>query len=214
MTEQFVAFTDYLLAILTLFYAWKLHQTAFSSHPFKKAWILFFLSVSMASLWGGIVHGFFSNQFSNQEEFGIQHFLWILTLLSIGLMACSLFFIDIFMICKGTKTWIIQIFLTIAFLGYSFIIICKNQEFLMAVYFYFPSLLLLLVISFVKWLKTRERGFLELFLGVILALVAAYIQQSKRSIHPIYANHNVLYHLIQGISLWRSFRGAKALSSF
>jgi hypothetical protein len=38
--------------------------------------------------------------------------------------------------------------------------------------------------------------------GMVLTLVAAAVQQRGIALHPVYFNHNALYHAIQAVALW------------
>ena len=40
-----------------------------------------------------------------------------------------------------------------------------------------------------------------------------FLQQLRVGIHPVYFNHNALYHAIQGIALVMIYMGARALSA-
>lgn len=35
------------------------------------------------------------------------------------------------------------------------------------------------------------------------------MQQAGVTVHPVYLDHNALYHVIQGIALWMIYRAAK-----
>jgi hypothetical protein len=46
---------------------------------------------------------------------------------------------------------------------------------------------------------------------VALSFVAAAVQQTETSLHPLYFNHNALYHLIQAFALLLIFLAARGL---
>jgi hypothetical protein len=39
------------------------------------------------------------------------------------------------------------------------------------------------------------------------SILAALLQQARVSIHPVYFNHNAVYHVVQGIALVLLYRG-------
>jgi predicted Co/Zn/Cd cation transporter (cation efflux family) len=47
--------------------------------------------------------------------------------------------------------------------------------------------------------------------GLVLSFIAAAIQQIGIGLHPLYFNHNALYHLIQAIGLFLLFWTARRL---
>ena len=48
-------------------------------------------------------------------------------------------------------------------------------------------------------------------MSIILTFIAAFIQQSELAIHPIYFNHNALYHILQAVALIMIFITLKYL---
>ena len=47
-------------------------------------------------------------------------------------------------------------------------------------------------------------------LGFVLTFLAAALQQRRIGLHPVYFDHNALYHTVQGIGLLGVFLGARA----
>ena len=47
--------------------------------------------------------------------------------------------------------------------------------------------------------------------GIALAMVGSYLQQRHVGIHPVYFNHNALYHLLQAVALLLVFCTAQRL---
>src|SRR6185503_15376459 len=85
---------------------------------------------------------------------------------------------------------------------YSIYVILWDQRFFVAILYYVPATLFLLVVFMVK----SGRGTNGLYphygtIGSCITLAAAAIQHFKLGIHPLYFNHNALYHLLQAIAL-------------
>ena len=47
--------------------------------------------------------------------------------------------------------------------------------------------------------------------GLALSLVAAGLQHFRIALHPVYFNHNALYHVVQAIALYFIFLGLSGL---
>jgi len=69
----------------------------------------------------------------------------------------------------------------------------------------------LVVVFGLEYRRTRARAVLLGFLGLVLSLVASAIQQSGIALHPVYFNHNALYHVIQVVALFMIFLAARWL---
>jgi hypothetical protein len=48
--------------------------------------------------------------------------------------------------------------------------------------------------------------------GLALVFVGAAVQQSGVALHPVYLDHNTVYHIIQGLALWLLYRAARWIS--
>jgi hypothetical protein len=57
--------------------------------------------------------------------------------------------------------------------------------------------------------RTRNRPLALTITGLLLTFVAAGVQQAGIAVHPVYFNHNALYHVIQGVALFLIFVGAR-----
>jgi hypothetical protein len=49
--------------------------------------------------------------------------------------------------------------------------------------------------------------------GLVLTFLGAAVQQLKLAVHPVYFDHNALYHLIQFVALWMIYRAAAWIST-
>jgi hypothetical protein len=53
-------------------------------------------------------------------------------------------------------------------------------------------------------------GWRWIAMGLALSVVAAVLQQQRVAVHPVYFDHNALYHLVQAIALVVLYRGLRA----
>ncbi len=201
--EPDVALTDYGLAFLSFILAVLIYRMKTKNQRLKLIITLFYISLALASAIGGTVHGFFP------EKDSLGHgVLWKLTLISIGVTALLSW------IMAGELLWpkyrkIIVYLASAEFILYALYVIFINQEFKTAVYNYVPAIVLLLFSLIYIYVKSKKRLLLAGILGIFLTFIAAWIQQSQIALHPMYFNHNALYHLIQMIALLLIFSAFK-----
>jgi hypothetical protein len=90
---------------------------------------------------------------------------------------------------------------------YGAVVLLVSDAFWVAMICYLPAALFL-VVAFV--VATRRPGMESASFGawgLVLTFVAAAIQQLNISIHPVYFNHNALYHAVQAVALGLIFVG-------
>jgi hypothetical protein len=197
MTEPDVALTDYALAIECALFAYLVR-------PREHA--LFFGSAAVASFAGGTVHGFFLDARTSGSAV-----LWRLTLIAIGVTATSAWTIGARVLFPAPTARRITVAAAAAFAAYCVLTLFITQDFRTAVVFYLPAVVFLLVALSVAYARVRERAILVAVAGLGLMLIAAAVQQARITLHPMYFNHNALYHLIQAVALWLLFLGLRRL---
>jgi hypothetical protein len=162
----------------------------------------------MASFTGGTVHGFFLDK----SMVGYR-ILWPTTLVAIGITAASAWVITGFTISNSVgkvRKW--GFFAVITFLIYSTVVLFYSQRFAVVIVNYVPPMVALLVVNVAVYVRTRFAPILLVIGGILVTLVAAFIQQAGLGIHPSYFNHNSTYHLVQAFGLFLMFKGAKGLT--
>ena len=200
--------TDYGLTVLCSWFAWNLYSLKTSTNQYRVLWPLFFGSLAVASLTGGTVHGFFLDT----STVGYR-LLWPTTLLTIGVTAATAWILAGVFISKSVssiKKW--RVFAAILFLIYSTVVLFYSQRFAVVIWNYVPAMVALLVVSVREYERTRSTPFLFVTGGILVTLVAAFIQQARLGIDQNYFNHNATYHLVQAIGLYLMFKGAKDLT--
>ncbi len=194
--EPDVSLSDYGLALETACFAVVL--TRLPTHrPRLRGWsAAFFVTASVASVAGATDHGFFRR---DSRESG-HDLLWVTTLLAIGAAALTLVGIGSETgLSRASARRMIAIAM-VAGVAYALAVLVGWRSFLVAIVAYVPAALFLLGILILQYAWNRDRASLLGICAVVLALIAAAVQQRKIGIHLRYLGHNALYHLIQAAS--------------
>lgn len=152
------------------------------------------------------MHGFFV-----QEVTLGYRILWPLTLLAIGGTAACLLALAGWMLSgpNHLRRWLV--FSLGTFLAYAVVVVAVTNRFWVAIAYYGPAMMALLIASMRAYCHTRLRAHLWLSIGIVISALAAFLQQKGVALHPTYFNHNSTYHLAQAIALWIMFRAAREL---
>ena len=208
MTQLDVSLTDYGLAAECLWFAYRmvrLRVTAASSLPLLFA--AFYFSIAIAAVAGGTVHGFFLDESSHGYSI-----LWPLTLMVVGVTAlCGVEIGSALQFSRPIARYINAAAVAI-FLAYCVVVLFFRRDFRVAVLDYVPALVFLGVTFLFAYRRRNQPRLLIGFIGVCTMLFAAAAQQAKIGIHPVYFDHNALYHVLQGIALFMVFLAARESS--
>lgn len=208
MTEPDVALTDYALAMECAIFAWLLWRRGSGERPgaARGWWVLFFAAAAAAPLLGGTVHGFFL------EAPGLAGVvLWRLSLLAIGVAAVAAWALGAGLLLPPRAACRVVVLAAAALAAYAAVVLFVEDAFWVAIAHYLPAALLLLV--GLSWVAVRERSAPATLgaSGVALMFVAAALQQLRVALHPVYFNHNALYHAVQAVALALLFLGVRDL---
>lgn len=204
ITEPDVALTDYGLAVECALFAHLLCRRHSTRGPLRRWFALFFGATGAAALAGGTVHGFFLNETTVGSAI-----LWPATLLAIGLAALAAWGIGArILFSKPVARWI-TLGAAAQLVVYGVVVFSVTQEFVAAVLDYLPAAVFLAIAFATAYMRSRERPVLVGLAGLALTFVAAVVQQGGLALHPVYFNHNALYHVIQAVALFMIFWGAR-----
>ncbi len=192
-----MALTDLILCLEALFLAFLLYRER-NHHSLRYASLLFFISFALSSFLGVIVHGFFPTPDSIWNAI-----FWTVTLLAVGLISFFSWIIVIDLLVPQYRKVLVAM-ACLEFLGYSLYILFIDHPFKVAIYNYVPSTLFLLIAFGFLYVRGKKSALFGFF-GLLLSLIASWIQQAKIAIHPIYFNHNALYHVLEAIALFLVF---------
>jgi hypothetical protein len=207
MTEPAVALTDYGLAIEAALFTYLICLQEKRRHPLSSWFAIFFGSISLATLMGGTVHGFFAN-----EQTPGYAILWTATLLAVGVTALTSWAIGAELLFSPKVARWIAAAATVEFGAYCLTALLVAQEFWIALANYLPPALFLLIALVARYRREKNSKLAAGIAGLVLTFVAAVVQRAGISIHPGYFDHNALYHVIQGVALFMIFSSARFLT--
>lgn len=201
MTEPDVTLTDYGLALLAGYMAFRLWRGARFGPT--RGWLLaFFVAAALAPLLGGTVHGFFGVEGTPGHDV-----LWVATLLAIGLAAVAAWGLGARLVLgDGAARGLIGL-AVVVFVIYATAVLGGARDFRVAITHYLPAVLFLFAAVLLAYRKDPHPGFRLGALGLLLTFVAAAVQQLGVGIHPVWFDHNALYHVIQAVALIFFYRG-------
>jgi len=208
IAEPDVTLTDYGLALECALLAGLLGRPGVRPVGVRTWFVIFFGSTGLAALLGGTFHGFFPD-----EQTLASALLWRTTLLAIGFAATAAWQVGARVVLARTSAQWVSIAAVMELILYGAIVIFVSQSFSIAVVNYLPAALFLLGAFGVVYRQTRARPARLGMAGLALTFLASGIQQAGIALHPVYVNHNALYHLVQAVALVLIFRGARAVCS-
>ncbi|MEZ5542244.1 MAG: hypothetical protein R3F42_09375 [Pseudomonadota bacterium] len=209
IAQPAVSLTDFALFIeSTVFAALLWRGRAVFAH--LQVWfVVFFLSLALAALAGGISHGFLEHRHP-----ALDALVWSVTLLAIGLTGLSTWFIGAGLLDESWLTRAIAVLASLLFVLYVAVVLFVDTRFLVAVLYYLPATLFLLLLLLWRFIDTGHFWIFPGISGLVLAVAAAAVQQSGLTLHPVWLDHNVLYHLIQAAAMLLFFLFARHITRY
>lgn len=199
MHEPAVTLTDYGLTLECWLFAALIAKSA-PKQPVKRLWIAFFFFVGLASLLGGTVHGFLPDQSSLWHDI-----VWKSSLTAIGCTAAASWMLGAHLTGSASLTrWMPRI-AAVLLVAYAGIVAVVSHRFLVAIAMYLPATVFLTIAMVMAHLREPKRGWAAGIIGLALTYAAAAVQQVKVAVHPVYFDHNALYHAIQAVALYLLF---------
>jgi hypothetical protein len=201
-----VVLTDLGLAILGAWFAWRL------AAPERRGMLGLAPAVLMAGLasaafWGAVFHGFFPMKTETWPGF----IAWIPVSLSIVLAAAALLESGLRVLSPGSGERTRRRLVAVYGATFAAVVLLVDESFGSIVLFYAPALLVFLVAATVRAIRDRG-GWISTALGLGLSAVAAMLQQFGVAIHPVYLDHNALYHLVQAVALVMLYAGLRRIA--
>jgi hypothetical protein len=206
MTEPDVTLTDYGLAVECAVLARLLDREGQPWAP-GRWFLIYFVSVGVAALAGGTVHGFFLDP----ATLGAR-LLWPAALLALGVTAWASWAIGARLLASEPVAGRLAALAGVLWLAYAAVVVIASPPFAIAVVHYLPAALFLLV-AFLRRARAGDARAARFGAwGVGLTLLAAAVQQAGLGLHPTLLSHNALGHVIQGLALLVLFRAARGLA--
>jgi hypothetical protein len=95
--------------------------------------------------------------------------------------------------------------------AFAAVVLLVDESFGSIVRFYVPALLLFLLGAMVRAIRDRG-GWISIALGLGLSAVAALLQQLQVALHPVYFDHNAVYHMVQAAALVMLYAGFRRIA--
>jgi hypothetical protein len=195
MQQPLVTITNFILSALCFFLAWKMSSAPAEKMNLKRCFATMLFAVGAAAFLGGLVHGYF-------EHTELGAYLWVLTLITIGIATYNLWLAFGLMIFNERIMKFMRWFVRILLVLYFFVLLTVTQQFWIAIISYLPPVLLIMLVSLLRFFRTKNKFYLFGFIGFGTTLVAAAVQANHFSILSLGLDYNSLYHILQGLGLW------------
>ncbi len=157
--------------------------------------------IAVSSVLGGISHGLVP------EETGqLGELIWRATLMAIGPAAIGLWMLGSMLLFRPSNVERIRAVAVIALAIYTGVVLFEYQHYWVALAMYLPAAVLLLV-AFMINLRGQQQPFAaDGAIAMVITLGAGLLQYLRVGIHPVFFNHNAVYHLFQGIAVYFLYR--------
>ena len=170
---------------------------------------LIFACLCASSVTGGSYHGFFPGGTEGPGGWAV----WITTMLIIG-VAASLAWVFFFLLlgrARGLRGVVVAV--TAGFLVYAYVVVRIDYSFRVSAIASAAPVLALLGLMLVRAVRDGHRNATIASAAIVLMLAAAVLQQLHVGLHPVWFNHNALYHLLEGIGFAGLFVALRAARS-
>jgi hypothetical protein len=191
-----VVFTDLGLAILAAYLGRRL-WTVPGQGTLPTAGAVLLGGLASAALWGAIFHAFFPAKTATFTGFAV----WIPVALSILVAAVTMLELALSILIPRLAPRVRRSIVATYAAGFLAVVLLVDESFTSVVRFYVPALILLLVAAGQQAIRSRSAGWTLIATGLATSVGAALLQQVGVSIHPVYFDHNAVYHVVQGIAL-------------
>jgi hypothetical protein len=206
IAEPDVTLTDYGLALECGFFVLLLYRLRESAGPARTWFIVFFAALAIAAIAGGTVHGFL-----HREDTLAHRVAWNTSLIAIGVVALSAWMIGSRFEPVRRADLVLRWIAVALFIGYCTVVLLLRNTFAVAIVHYLPAVFFLLFVYAWSYFRGRQPYLLTGLIGLSLTLLAAGTQQLEIALHPVYFDHNALYHLVQAAALLMLYSSARSI---
>lgn len=199
MHEPAVVLTDLALAILGAVLSWRLTGRG----------AVIMGGLASAAFWGAIFHAFFPDRTATPLGF----VAWLPVAISILIVAAALLALALAILAPSLPVSLRRTIVVIYAVGFASIVLFIDESFSTIVRLYGPTLALGLGAAALAAIRTRSGGWALVAVGLTVSAAAALLQQARVALHPVYFDHNALYHVVQGGALVLLYLGFRERSS-
>jgi hypothetical protein len=191
-----VAGTDAALALLSAGLGWRLWVDA-AGRRLPRAGAVLLGALASAAGWGAIFHAFFPAGTATPSG----SLAWKPVALSIVMAGAIMLDLGVGLLLprlSGTLRGLVVLLYAAAFAA---VVMLLDDSFASIVRFYVPTLILLLLAAARQAARSQSVGWRLILSGLLLSAAAAGLQQARVALHPVYFDHNAVYHLVQTIAV-------------
>jgi hypothetical protein len=204
ITEPATMITDFVIAAMCVGFAIVTERSTESFATARGLWGLSFAFAGIAAMIGGVVHGFVLYLTADSKQR-----LWKATQRTLGLTALAILVAAVVAFVDGElQRWLVG--LAVAKFVWYATVVRKRDDYAIVVLDYGVSMLALVALATIGWVRTSSPASPWLIAGVAISGAAAVVQLKKIAPHRRF-NHNDLYHAVQVIALYLFYRGGLLL---
>ncbi len=201
-----VVYTDLALAALGAFLAWRLWRERTN---LARAGVVIMGALASAAFFGALFHAFFPSNTETRAGF----FAWIPVSVSIMLVSCTLLALGLRVLMPALELGVRRVIVGAYCVSFAYVVLFVDESYGTIVRFYAPTLILFLIAALREALRQHARAWWLLATAFALSILAALLQQLQIALHPVYFDHNALYHVLQGIALVLLYLGFRRATS-
>ena len=203
VAEPVTLLTDYALAAVTGYLAWKLYQ-AHERQVSRRCWAAGFGALALAALVGGTHHGF-------AHDFGpvLRVATWKLTVYCIGLFGLAMLAGSILAVCGGAVRHALLAVAGLKFMAYA-VVMFDRDAFEFVVADTGGAMVGLLLLHGWKAATRNDTASRWVLFAVALSALAAAVQYGRVALHAHF-NHNDLYHVVQIAAMVTFYKAGKLM---
>jgi len=201
-----VVYTDLGLAVLGAFLAWRLRR---ERSGMARAGVVIMGALASAAFFGAVFHAFFPSDTETRAGF----FAWVPVSLSIMVVSCTLLALGLRVLVPALNDSVRRLIVSVYCVTFAYVVLFVDETYGTIVRFYAPTLILFLIAAVREALRQQTQAWRLLAAAFALSIVAALLQQMQVALHPVYFDHNALYHVLQGIALVLLYFGFRRATS-
>ena len=191
-----VVFTDLGLAILAGWLGWRL-WTRTGPGTLPRAGVVLLGGLASAAFWGAIFHAFFPANTTTLSGF----IAWIPVSLSILVVGATLLELSLRLLVPRLAPPVRRSLVAVYAAAFATVVLLVDESFSSIVRFYVPPLVLFLAAALRQAIRGASAAWTLIAVAFSISAGAALIQQAEVSIHPVYFDHNAVYHVVQAVAV-------------
>jgi hypothetical protein len=163
--------------------------------------------LASAAFWGAVFHAFFPRDTETWPGF----IAWIPVSLSIVVAASALLDVGLRGLAPGLREGRRRGVVMVYAVAFAAVVLLVDESFGSIVRFYVPALLVALAAAAARAIRERG-GWTPVAGGLALSAGAALLQQLEVALHPVYFDHNAVYHVVQAAALVLLYAGFRRIA--